>query len=238
MNYESVRKDGHCPISEVFCCVSPRAIQAVDLKMPSARLVILSAPSGAGKTSLARALTESMPHFHTSISHTTRPMRDFELDGVDFFFIDRSKFEQMIDADQFLEYAHVFGHLYGTAKAPIHASLDLGQNIVLDIDWQGARKVRAAMPNALSVFILPPSLRELERRLIDRKDTSEAIRHRMREALNEINHYKEFDFVIVNHNFDVALEELRDILLGHKSPRSSQGFDLTPFLQPEKNCKL
>ena len=169
MNYESVRKDGHCPISEVFCCVSPRAIQAVDLKMPSARLVILSAPSGAGKTSLARALTESMPHFHTSISHTTRPMRDFELDGV---------------------------------------------------------------------FILPPSLRELERRLIDRKDTSEAIRHRMREALNEINHYKEFDFVIVNHNFDVALEELRDILLGHKSPRSSQGFDLTPFLQPEKNCKL
>ena len=206
---------------------------------PPARLVIVSAPSGAGKTTLARALAESTADVGVSVSHTTRPARDGERDGTDYFFVSRAAFERMICAGEFLEHAHVFDHLYGTARTPVEAALAAGQSIVLDIDWQGARKVRAVMPEALSVFILPPSLDDLEQRLVDRgQDTSEVIRRRMLDAAGEIGHYPEFDYVLVNQDFRTALEELRGVLQAGRAPRSGEGFDPAVFLRPKKNGTL
>ena len=204
-----------------------------------ARLVIVSAPSGAGKTSLARALAESTANVGVSVSHTTRPTRVGEREGMDYFFVSRTVFEQMILAGEFLEHAHVFDHLYGTARTPVEAALAAGQSIVLDIDWQGARKVRAVMPEALSVFILPPSLDDLEQRLVDRgQDTSKVIRRRMQDAVSEIGHYPEFDYVLVNQDFQTALKELRGVLQAGRAPRSGEGFDPAAFLRLKKNGTL
>ena len=204
-----------------------------------ARLIILSAPSGAGKTSLARALAESTANVGVSVSHTTRPAREDERDGKDYFFVSRAVFKRMIRDGEFLEHANVFDHLYGTARTPVEAAVAAGQSIVLDIDWQGARKVRAVMPEALSVFILPPSLNDLEQRLLDRgQDTSEVIRRRMQDAVSEIDHYPEFDYVLVNQDFQTALEELRGVLQASRAPRSGEGFDPAVFLRPKKNGTL
>ena len=204
-----------------------------------ARLIILSAPSGAGKTSLARALAESTANVGVSVSHTTRPAREDERDGKDYFFVSRAVFKRMIRDGEFLEHANVFDHLYGTARTPVEVALAAGQSIVLDIDWQGARKVRAVMPEALSVFILPPSLNDLEQRLLDRgQDTSEVIRRRMQDAVSEIDHYPEFDYVLVNQDFQTALEELRGVLQASRAPRSGEGFDPAVFLRPKKNGTL
>jgi len=206
---------------------------------PPARLLILSAPSGAGKSSLARELAESIANVSVSISHTTRPARDGERDGIDYFFISQMAFKRMISDNEFLEYAQVFDYLYGTARIPVEAALASGQSIILDIDWQGARKVRAVMPNALSVFILPPSLEDLEHRLFNRgQDASDVIRRRMQDAVSEISHYPEFDYVIVNQDFQTALEELQGIVLSLRIPRSGEEFDPTIFLRPKKNGTL
>ena len=197
------------------------------------QLIILAAPSGAGKTSLTRALAESLPNLEVSISHTTRPARQAEEDGKDYFFISKAMFEKMIANGDFLEHARVFDHLYGTAYKPVKYKLELGCSIALDIDWQGARKVRATRLKAISVFIAPPSLEDLERRLIDRKrDSRDIIKNRMSEAISEISHYAEFDYVVVNEDFATALEELRGIILAGKIPDSSTNFDPTVFLQP------
>lgn len=172
-------------------------------------LYIISAPSGAGKTSLVKALVDTMPGLAISVSHTTRPRRDGETDGVDYHFIDADAFQTMVDAGDFLEHAWVFGNAYGTARSSVEAELQAGTDVILEIDWQGARQVREALPGAASVFILPPSRDELERRLRARgKDSEEVIARRLQEAQGEMSHYDEYDYLVVNDAFGHALEEL------------------------------
>ena len=206
---------------------------------PLARLIILSAPSGAGKSTLAKTLVESMDSLEVSVSHTTRSAREGEQDGVDYFFVDRSEFEQMIHAGKFLECAEVFDHLYGTSRDAVNATLASGYSVILDIDWQGARKVRTAMPDALSVFILPPSLDALEKRLVDRgQDSSQAIQRRMQDAVSEISHCLEFDYIIMNEDFERATEELSDLIFKGQAPSSARRFDIDAFVRSAKSGTL
>lgn len=178
-------------------------------------MLILSAPSGAGKTSLARALVTAEPDAALSISHTTRDKRAGELHGVHYFFVGHATFESMIEDDAFLEYARVFDNLYGTSRDAVEPQLESGTSVVLDIDWQGARKVRKRMPECISVFILPPSREALAQRLSDRgRDSRDVIAGRMREAASEASHYDEYDWIVINDDFDDAVAELRAILGG------------------------
>jgi len=182
----------------------------------SARMIILSAPSGAGKTSLARALVDIEPNAALSISHTTRDRRPGETDGEHYHFVDHPTFESMIEQDLFLEYARVFDNLYGTSRGAVDPQIEAGTSIVLDIDWQGARKVRDRMPQCVSVFILPPSREVLAQRLSDRgRDSANVIERRMRDAASEAAHFSEYDWVVINDDFDQALAELRAILAGN-----------------------
>ncbi len=179
------------------------------------KLFIVSAPSGAGKTSLVKALIESVPNVVVSVSHTTRNMRPGEVDGKDYFFIQHEKFLQMVKNNEFLEYAKVFDNFYGTSQALVENQLDQGLNVILEIDWQGAEQVRKRFQDAQSIFILPPSKAELEKRLRGRgQDCQEVIARRMRDAESEISHYDEFDFVVLNDNFDEALHDLTALVVG------------------------
>lgn len=185
-------------------------------------LFIISAPSGAGKTTLARGLNEALPDTAFSISHTTRAQRQTETHGVDYYFVSEAQFREMADRDEFLEYARVFGNWYGTSKAAVRSLMERGRTVVLDIDWQGARDVRRRMPDCRSIFILPPSLAELERRLRSRgQDSDEVIQQRMEQARTEMQHADEYDFVVVNDDFDHALRDLCAIVSGERSPASS-----------------
>jgi len=179
------------------------------------RLFVIAAPSGAGKTSLVRALMEREPGLRFSISYTTRPQRPTEQDGRDYFFVSPDEFERMAAAGEFLEHARVFDNRYGTARRQVKDSLAAGQDLILEIDWQGARQVRDALPECISVFILPPSLPELERRLRGRgTDAEEVIRRRLRDAASDMTHWREFDYVVVNDEFTRALAELQAIVAG------------------------
>ncbi|HTT07347.1 MAG TPA: guanylate kinase, partial [Gammaproteobacteria bacterium] len=174
--------------------------------MTTADLFIVSAPSGAGKTSLVNALVASFDRVVPSVSYTTRPPRPTERNGVDYHFVSPAEFDRMITAGAFLEHAEVFGNRYGTARAAIETELGKGRDVVLEIDWQGARQIRVRMPESVSIFILPPSLPELERRLRNREsDDAETIRRRLEEAAAEMSHYPEYDYVIVNGIFEQAL---------------------------------
>ncbi|MBO68171.1 MAG: guanylate kinase [Acidiferrobacteraceae bacterium] len=205
----------------------------------SPKLLILSSPSGGGKTSLARALSTSMENVSVSISHTTRPQRAGEQDGEDYFFVGEEKFKEMIDSNKFLEHARVFEHLYGTARLPVQSRLNDGQSVILDIDWQGARQIRNAIRDTLSVFVLPPSLEDLERRLLTReRESRDIIDERMRGAISEISHYVEFDYVIINEDFSDALSELRDLLQFGREPRSAENIKRLSFLKRQKTVKL
>ncbi len=196
------------------------------------RLIILSAPSGAGKTSLANALVESLPDLVFSVSHTTRPPRPGEQHGVHYYFVTQKDFEEMIAAGRFLEYAQVFGHLYGTSRAVVENLLKQGKDVILDIDWQGARSIKQQMPQAISIFVLPPSRTALEERLILRgQDTPEVIEQRMREALAETRHYGEFDYVVVNDEFKAALQDLKAIIRGEPEARRPLTLDPASLLQ-------
>ncbi len=179
----------------------------------SGTLFVVSAPSGAGKTSLLRALLDSDHDLVLSVSHTTRPPRPGERDGVDYHFVGADEFEAMIAADQFLEHATVFGNRYGTGRAQVEASLERGVDMILEIDWQGARQIRKAMPESVQLFVLPPSRGALERRLRDRgTDSAEVIAARLRAAGGEIARYREFDYLVVNDDFDRALEGMRAVV--------------------------
>ena len=182
------------------------------------RLFVIAAPSGAGKTSLVRALMERDPTLGVSISYTTRPKRPSEVHGRDYFFVPKDEFERMVEAGEFLEHALVFDNYYGTSRRQVEDALAAGRNLILEIDWQGAQQVRAGMPAAVGVFILPPSRAELERRLRGRgTDSEQVIRRRLRDAASDMTHWREFDYVVVNDDFEQALAELQAIVAGDGS---------------------
>lgn len=193
--------------------------------MKLGNLYILSAPSGAGKSSLINALLADVPksEVQLSISHTTRNPRPGEENGVHYYFIHHDEFKALIEKGHFLEWAEVFGNYYGTSLPMIEQSLEKGIDVFLDIDWQGARQIRAKLPNVKTIFILPPSRAELERRLVGRgQDSAETIAKRMAEAVSEMSHYNEFDYVIVNDDFQTALGELKAILTAERLKQNVQ----------------
>ncbi len=186
-------------------------------------LFVISAPSGAGKTSLVRALLERCSNLQFSVSCTTRPRREGERDGVDYHFVDHAGFEQRVAAGEFLEHAEVFGNYYGTSRDEVEQRLQVGQDVILEIDWQGAGQVRRHMPESVSIFILPPSREALERRLHGRgKDSVEVIRQRLAEAEAEMSHWQEFEYVIVNDDFDQALDDLAALVRGRRLRSAAQ----------------
>lgn len=178
-------------------------------------LLVLSAPSGAGKTTLVKALLARDPSLRFSISYTTRPPRPGEKDAKDYCFVDRGRFQQMVAAAEFLEHAEVFGNFYGTSRSQVEALRTGGHDVLLEIDWQGARQIRANAPDCRTVFIMPPSVTELERRLRTRAtDSEDVIRRRLGQALDDMGHWAEFDFVVVNQVLEEAVDGLVAILRG------------------------
>jgi guanylate kinase len=187
---------------------------------PPGTLFIVAAPSGAGKTSLVKALIESTPGLVVSVSHTTRAPRAGEADGVNYHFVDMAGFERLRDAGEFLEHARVFDNCYGTSRGGVERQLAQGQDVILEIDWQGARQVRAAFPAAFGIFILPPSRAALEIRLRGRgQDTTAVIERRMQAAVDEMRHQDEFDALIINDDFATALDDLRAIVRAQRLAR-------------------
>lgn len=183
----------------------------------SGTLYIVSAPSGAGKTSLVTALTQDDRNIRVSVSHTTRAMRPGEQHGVNYHFVKHDEFKALIEQGDFLEHAEVFGNFYGTSRSALQQTLEQGYDLILEIDWQGAQQVRKLMPEALSVFILPPSQQALRQRLDNRgQDSEEIIEGRMKEAVSEMVHYNEYDYVIINDDFDVALKELKAVFVANR----------------------
>ena len=180
-----------------------------------AKLFVIAAPSGAGKTTLVKALTTRNPDLRFSISYTTRQKRRNEADGVDYQFVDTTEFESLRKQDALLESAKVFDNFYGTSRQQVEEHLDAGHHVILEIDWQGAQQVRAAMPECVSVFILPPSREELEYRLRSRgTDSDEVIERRLRDALSDMSHWNEFDYIIFNDDLDAAVADLEAVLAG------------------------
>lgn len=191
--------------------------------MSHGTLYIISAPSGAGKTSLVKALLEQDKQAVVSVSHTTRAPRSGEHNGKDYHFVDINTFESMISQGVFLEHAQVFSNRYGTSAWQVQEQLAADQDVILEIDWQGAQQVRKAMPEAVSIFIMPPSKAELRRRLENRgQDNVEVIDNRMQQAVNEMSHYAEYDYLVVNDDFDIALQQLKAILLTGRLQRTPQ----------------
>jgi len=183
----------------------------------SGQLYVISAPSGAGKTSLIKALRGRRPEIALSVSHTTRPPRPGEEDGVHYHFVTVEQFRAMIDGDAFVEYAEVFGNYYGTSVKAIEDVLAGGADLILEIDWQGADQVRAKFPDAVSVFILPPSTAELRARLEGRgQDEPEVIERRLSEAVTEMQSYDRYDFLVFNDDFETALNELDCLFTSHR----------------------
>jgi len=187
-----------------------------------ASLFVIAAPSGAGKTSLVHALVGRHPDLRFSISYTTRRQRPNEKEGVDYFFVSRDRFEALKRRGEMLESATVFDNLYGTGRSQVEEYLRSGQNVVLEIDWQGARQVRESMPDCVTIFIMPPSLGELERRLRERRtDSDEVIVRRLRDAVSDMSHWDEFDHVIINDEFEAAVAALDAVIGGQGWPTST-----------------
>ena len=186
--------------------------------------LVLSSPSGAGKTSLSRKLLERNKKLFLSVSCTTRPPRPGEINESDYFFVEESKFNEMQKNNEFLESAKVFDHCYGTPKKPIMDALDSGMDILFDIDWQGTQQLMNSLQDDLiKVFVLPPSAKELERRLLQRnQDSDEIVKGRMSKASNEISHYAEYDYIIINENFEESLSKIESIIIAEGLKRSRQ----------------
>ena len=184
--------------------------------MPSrGKLFVIAAPSGAGKTSLVRALMQRRPALRFSISYTTRQQRPNERDGHDYFFVDKPKFERMVEAGEFLEHARVFDNYYGTSRAQVEQLLAEGQDVLLEIDWQGAQQIRRSLPECRSIFVLPPSRAALEQRLRNRgTDSDEVIARRLRDSLADLSHWNEFDYIVVNDDFARATADLEAVVAG------------------------
>ena len=181
----------------------------------TARLFVIAAPSGAGKTTLVHALVTRHPELRFSISYTTRSKRRNEADGVDYLFVDKDEFERLRDAGALLEYAEVFDNYYGTSHEQVRRHLDAGHNVVLEIDWQGAEQVRESMPECITIFIMPPSVTDLERRLRSRRtDSDRVINRRLRDALSDISHWRDFDYVVINDDLESAVAELEAVFAG------------------------
>jgi guanylate kinase len=196
------------------------------------RLFVVAAPSGAGKTSLVKALLERKPELRLSISHTTRKIRPTEQDGREYYFVTVPEFKARADQGEFLEFAQVFDNYYGTGRAPVEAQLDAGRSVILEIDWQGARQVRKSMPGASTIFILPPSRRALEERLRKRgTDSDEVIARRLRDAVGDMSHWREFDYVVVNDDFERAAADLVSIVSGNGESLRTQRTGLQPLLK-------
>lgn len=186
-------------------------------------LYIVSAPSGAGKTSLVKALVDAQPQVRVSISHTTRAMRPGEVDGVNYHFVSREEFLARLERNEFLEHAEVFGNLYGTSQRWLEQTLAEGYDLILEIDWQGAQQVRRLMPQAKSIFILPPTQEALRQRLNNRgQDSDEIIEKRMREAVSEMSHYVEYDYLVINDDFAHALIDLQSIFRANQLKQQAQ----------------
>lgn len=195
-------------------------------------MIVLSSPSGAGKTTLTRRLLAENDKMDMSVSATTRAPRPGERDGHDYYFVSKDKFVEMIDQDEFLEHAKVFDHFYGTPRGPVEDALSEGRDIIFDIDWQGAQQLtQAAADDLVRIFILPPDMRELEKRLKTRaQDSDEVIAKRMAKSENEISHWAEYDYVIANERIDTAMEELRVIVSAERLKRRRQLW-LGPFVK-------
>ncbi len=195
-------------------------------------LYVISAPSGAGKTSLVKALLESLDGIEVSVSHTTRAMRPGEVDGEDYHFVDAERFLAMVVEGDFLEHAQVFDNYYGTSRQAVQERLQRGHDVILEIDWQGARQVRKLFPDCRSIFILPPSKAALRERLTGRGQDSEAIiERRLRDAEADMSHYDEFDFVVVNDDFEQALAELRAIVVAQRLSLERQALRLRRLIR-------
>ncbi len=200
--------------------------------MITGKLYIISAPSGAGKTSLVKKLLAQTEKLAVSVSHTTRTMRAGEQHGVDYFFVSVETFKDMIEHQAFLEHAQVFDNFYGTAQRSVENNLAQGLDVILEIDWQGAQQVRTMLPDAISIFILPPSIEILRQRLQNRgQDNDEIIARRMRDAVTEMSHYPEFDYLLVNDDFNTALNQLKSIIIANRLLQNRQQQQLEPLLQ-------
>jgi guanylate kinase len=195
-------------------------------------LFIISAPSGAGKTSLVRALVKTIPDLDISISHTTRSCRSNEKNGIDYHFVDLPTFEDLLRKQVFLEHAKVFGNHYGTSRIWVEGALSEGKDVILEIDWQGAQQICAILPTAISIFILPPSTKVLGERLTTRdRDESADIKNRLKEARHEITHWLEFDYLICNDDFDTALHDLMAIIHANRLRKRRQRVHLHSLIK-------
>jgi len=196
------------------------------------KLFVISAPSGAGKTSLVSSLLKARPSLKVSVSHTTRKPRATELEGREYHFVTAAKFHELIEQQAFLEYARVFDNYYGTGAAQVRDKLAAGHHVLLEIDWQGARQVRRAMPDSTSIFILPPTRAALEQRLRERRtDSAETIARRLADASTDMSHYNEFDFVVVNDRFDQAAVDVAAILDGGGRELRAGRSELKPLIE-------
>ncbi len=193
----------------------------------AAKLFVFAAPSGAGKTTLVHAVVTKHPELRFSISYTTRQPRINEANEVDYLFVSEERFMQLRDEDELLEYAEVFDNYYATSRSQVEKHLADDRSVVLEIDWQGARQVRESMPDCVTIFIMPPSLTELERRLRDRRtDRPEVIERRLRDARSDMAHWEEFDHVIINDDLDRAVIDLEAVLAGNGAASSTENADL------------